>query len=308
MSLLRKLLSQSVEVRALDSHLPADRLLLTRPELERCRAEATRLGFRRLGPILETLRPLGLALLRLPGEVWVHESGTFLSLATYSYSFSARLTDGRYLLTWGHEGEPYRTHTARVEYSDGDLEQTLRAHQETLGRSGGAVEVGRDLDARVASVRRFYERDCPVGRLVGCLVAPLFLHVALCAVLSAAMLWLPLMVTPPESRAVLAALGGLMTLALVLLLRVPQGRAVAWRPRPEGLGSWRREARVQAATPRPALARCPFCHGGVEARDTSVCGRCLARHHDECWDAHTRCASCGDEARLGPVARRSVAA
>lgn len=51
--------------------------------------------------------------------------------------------------------------------------------------------------------------------------------------------------------------------------------------------------------------RCPFCHEHA-ADEFVVCGRCLAKHHAECWLEHGTCASCG-EARCLPF-RKSMTA
>ncbi|MBX3467347.1 MAG: hypothetical protein KF878_10690 [Planctomycetes bacterium] len=60
---------------------------------------------------------------------------------------------------------------------------------------------------------------------------------------------------------------------------------------------------------RLAAARCPFCHDDVhpDAGDVAcvACERCLARHHEACWDEARRCGACGVGSRR---ARRHAAA
>jgi hypothetical protein len=43
------------------------------------------------------------------------------------------------------------------------------------------------------------------------------------------------------------------------------------------------------------LSRCPFCHDaiGLETTEWVACQRCLARHHDGCWDEASGCSACG---------------
>jgi len=36
---------------------------------------------------------------------------------------------------------------------------------------------------------------------------------------------------------------------------------------------------------------CPFCKDALDA-DITICGRCNAQHHAECWNTYTKCASC----------------
>lgn len=49
--------------------------------------------------------------------------------------------------------------------------------------------------------------------------------------------------------------------------------------------------------------RCPFCHEDVHPEAHAVgacvaCERCLARHHEACWDEARRCGACGGRRRL----------
>jgi hypothetical protein len=51
-------------------------------------------------------------------------------------------------------------------------------------------------------------------------------------------------------------------------------------------------------TVRPRLAvvaRCPYCHDGIEHEAGRECPRCGVRHHEECWNEHGACAvfACG---------------
>lgn len=36
---------------------------------------------------------------------------------------------------------------------------------------------------------------------------------------------------------------------------------------------------------------CPFCKDALDA-DITVCGRCNAQHHTECWNSYAKCTSC----------------
>lgn len=51
--------------------------------------------------------------------------------------------------------------------------------------------------------------------------------------------------------------------------------------------------------------RCPFCHESILAAEEPwvVCAACLARHHEECWNEHARCATCACDAALAPLRR-----
>lgn len=55
-----------------------------------------------------------------------------------------------------------------------------------------------------------------------------------------------------------------------------------------------------------AGTRCPYCHESVRVEDDAwtVCGACLARHHEACWDEHGCCSSCEGTVplTLGPAA------
>ena len=72
------------------------------------------------------------------------------------------------------------------------------------------------------------------------------------------------------------------------------------------------EAPSPAAERPPEVAiegagtRCPYCHETVRVEDDAwtVCGACLARHHEACWDEHGCCASCEGAVplTLGPAA------
>lgn len=55
--------------------------------------------------------------------------------------------------------------------------------------------------------------------------------------------------------------------------------------------------------PVAGLGRCPYCHDEVEKAAGVACTDCLARHHEECWDEHRECASCGGVSRYGSVER-----
>lgn len=77
----------------------------------------------------------------------------------------------------------------------------------------------------------------------------------------------------------------------------------------------RRRERAAAPSMAPAivgLSRCPFCHDaiGLETTEWVACQRCLARHHDGCWDEAAGCAACGATRALAkqalPSRRRSL--
>jgi hypothetical protein len=74
----------------------------------------------------------------------------------------------------------------------------------------------------------------------------------------------------------------------------------------------RRRERAGAPT-IVGLSRCPFCHDaiGLETTEWVACQRCLARHHDGCWDEAAGCAACGATRALAkqglPSRRRSLA-
>ena len=41
--------------------------------------------------------------------------------------------------------------------------------------------------------------------------------------------------------------------------------------------------------------RCPYCHDDVEpGGDNRACHECLTWHHEECWDNHGSCVTCGN--------------
>ncbi len=51
--------------------------------------------------------------------------------------------------------------------------------------------------------------------------------------------------------------------------------------------------------------RCPFCHDRIDLNGQWVaCSRCLARHHDECWEDGRKCGACGGTSALVPEERR----
>ena len=53
--------------------------------------------------------------------------------------------------------------------------------------------------------------------------------------------------------------------------------------------------------------RCPFCHDGVDVAETWVaCGVCLARHHADCWEERSACASCKAAVLLAPKPTRAI--
>lgn len=52
------------------------------------------------------------------------------------------------------------------------------------------------------------------------------------------------------------------------------------------------------ATAQDGPQRCPYCHTDVAIEEAVACTRCMARHHDECWDSHKECASCGERTRF----------
>lgn len=60
---------------------------------------------------------------------------------------------------------------------------------------------------------------------------------------------------------------------------------------------------------RALINRCPFCHVDlqVESERWVACARCLARHHDSCWDEGGQCGSCASPDRLAPVEHSSGA-
>ena len=50
--------------------------------------------------------------------------------------------------------------------------------------------------------------------------------------------------------------------------------------------------------------RCPFCHDDLELGAAWVaCGACLARHHPDCWEETSSCASCKASVPLAPTRR-----
>lgn len=55
--------------------------------------------------------------------------------------------------------------------------------------------------------------------------------------------------------------------------------------------------------PVAGLGTCPYCHDQVEKAEGVACTDCLARHHEECWDEHKECATCGGISRYGSVER-----
>jgi hypothetical protein len=61
------------------------------------------------------------------------------------------------------------------------------------------------------------------------------------------------------------------------------------------------KSRELAVTPRPsASVRCGFCHGDLESRWLSICGRCRAPHHHDCWGLAQGCAACAHTQRVTP--------
>ena len=77
--------------------------------------------------------------------------------------------------------------------------------------------------------------------------------------------------------------------------------------------AWRPLLRRHQAPPAPSgqaltvqraqsLHHCPYCHDAVQ-EDGVACTSCLGRHHDDCWDTHGRCASCGHPERYAQVER-----
>src|SRR5262249_28248916 len=42
---------------------------------------------------------------------------------------------------------------------------------------------------------------------------------------------------------------------------------------------------------------CTFCKGRLPRAESVYCASCLAPHHVDCWDSHTKCAACGVAAR-----------
>ena len=54
------------------------------------------------------------------------------------------------------------------------------------------------------------------------------------------------------------------------------------------------DPRVRVAA---APTRCPYCHDGLGG-ELAACAGCGARHHAACWDAHARCATCGEDDAL----------
>ena len=48
-------------------------------------------------------------------------------------------------------------------------------------------------------------------------------------------------------------------------------------------------------------SRCPYCHDSLtDPLDLIACAACGARHHKECYNEHSSCASCGAQDRLVP--------
>jgi len=56
------------------------------------------------------------------------------------------------------------------------------------------------------------------------------------------------------------------------------------------------EVRIVGASP----IRCPWCHDElcIAPGEWVACAACLARHHSECWQEATACASCRERASL----------
>lgn len=44
--------------------------------------------------------------------------------------------------------------------------------------------------------------------------------------------------------------------------------------------------------------RCPYCHEGCSAEGATVCERCQAPHHADCWTAGQGCGACGPFTRV----------
>lgn len=71
------------------------------------------------------------------------------------------------------------------------------------------------------------------------------------------------------------------------------------RPEPALEPVFRDDVRVEGAP-----VRCPFCHTDVDVEGAwSACGRCLARHHDGCWQEGARCSGCGHDVAVHHAAR-----
>lgn len=54
--------------------------------------------------------------------------------------------------------------------------------------------------------------------------------------------------------------------------------------------------------------RCPYCHEGCATEDATVCDRCQAPHHPDCWTAGQGCGTCGPFTRVPADAPRPRAA
>lgn len=74
----------------------------------------------------------------------------------------------------------------------------------------------------------------------------------------------------------------------------------------------RKRAAVSAPTapphPSPRVVaragdRCPYCHDAVKDLEGVACARCMARHHEACWDEYHQCAACGAVERFRGVER-----
>lgn len=50
-----------------------------------------------------------------------------------------------------------------------------------------------------------------------------------------------------------------------------------------------------------APGRCPYCRTAADEDEAVACTRCMARHHEACWDEHKQCASCENPTRFAGV-------